>query len=139
MADRSTGLENVERALAELEEYAALPIANRRDKAGLIQGFEFTFELFWKLFMKLAPDAGIEARSPREALIAGAQLRLIDEAEQTHWTRMLLDRNQTSHTYNADLADEIIGRVVGIYLDCFRATMARTRAATSARLVPQPG
>ena len=111
MADRLRGLANVERALAELEGYAALPIANRRDKAGLIQGFEFTFELFWKLFVKLAPSAGIEAKSPREALMAGAQLRLIEPAEQSHWTQMLLDRTQTSHTYNADLAEEIVGRV----------------------------
>jgi len=129
MADRLTSLANVERALAELEAYAALPIANRRDKAGLIQGFEFTSELFWKLFMKLAPSAGIEAKSPREALMAGAQLRLIEPAEQSHWTQMLLDRNQTSHTYNADLAEVIVGRVLGAYLPCFRSTLARARAA----------
>ena len=127
MADRLIGLQNVARALDELEAYAALPIANRRDKAGLIQGFEFTFELFWKLFMKLAPDAGIEAKSPRESLMAGAQLRLIDDAEQSHWMQMLLDRNQTSHTYNADLADEILGRILTAYLPCFRATLARAR------------
>jgi nucleotidyltransferase substrate binding protein (TIGR01987 family) len=132
MPDRTTAIENVLRALAELEDYAALPIANRRDKAGLIQGFEFTFELFWKLFMKLGPAAGIQPTSPREALMAGAQLRLIEVAEQSDWTRMLLDRNQTSHTYNADLADEILGRILGAYLPCFRLTLARIRAANGA-------
>lgn len=67
MADVLTALANLERAFAELESYLALPIAHGRDKAGLIQGFEFTFELFWKTFQKLAPEAGLEASSPREA------------------------------------------------------------------------
>jgi len=67
MADPRQVLANLDRAMAELESYAALPIVHRRDKAGLIQAFEFTFELFWKTFQKLAPDAGLEAASPREA------------------------------------------------------------------------
>jgi nucleotidyltransferase substrate binding protein (TIGR01987 family) len=114
--------------MTELESYAALPIANRRDKAGLIQAFEFTFELFWKIFQKLAPDSGLEAASPREALLAGAKLHLIVDDERDAWSRMLTDRNLSSHTYNAQLADEIVERLLGTYLACFRATLERTRA-----------
>ena len=40
MADLPVALGNLERAFAELESYLALPIVNRRDKAGVIQGFE---------------------------------------------------------------------------------------------------
>lgn len=127
MADRSRALGNLERALAELESYAALPIVNRRDKAGLIQAFEFTFELFWKLFQKLAPDAGLEASSPREALIAAAKLHLISAEEREAWSKMLRDRNLSSHTYNASIADEIVERLLGSYLACFRSTIARAR------------
>jgi hypothetical protein len=53
MADHLQALQNLERAMGELETYAALPIVHRRDKAGLIQAFEFTFDLFWKTFQKL--------------------------------------------------------------------------------------
>ena len=77
MADHRQALQNLERAMGELESYAALPVVNRRDKAGLIQAFEFTFELFWRTFQKLAPE-GLEAPSPREALLAGVKLHLID-------------------------------------------------------------
>jgi Nucleotidyltransferase substrate binding protein like len=73
MADLALALANLERAFAEFESYLELPVTHQRDKAGLIQGFEFTFELFWKTFQKLAPDAGLEASSPREALMAGAR------------------------------------------------------------------
>lgn len=129
MADRTRAMENLERALGELEDYAAIPVVNRRDKAGLIQAFEFTFELFWKLFQKLAPDAGLEAASPREALIAGVKLHLIATEESGSWAQMLRDRNLSSHTYNAALADEIVQRLLADYLPCFRATIGRARTA----------
>jgi nucleotidyltransferase substrate binding protein (TIGR01987 family) len=132
MADRLPALNNLERAMAELESYAAMPIVNRRDKAGLIQAFEFTFELFWKTFQKLAPESGLEAASPREALIAGAKLHLITNDEADTWSQMLKDRNLSSHTYNAPLADEIVERLLGSYLACFRATLDRTKAIVAA-------
>lgn len=128
MADLERTLVNLERAFSELESYAALPIVHRRDKAGLIQAFEFTFELFWKLFQKLAPESGLEASSPREALIAGRSLHLIAEDESGAWALMLRDRNLASHTYNAALADEIVERLLGSYLPCFRSTIARVRS-----------
>ncbi len=115
--------------MAELESYVALPVVHRRDKAGLIQAFEFTFELFWRLFQKLAPDAGLEAASPREALIAGLKLHLIANEESEAWAQMLRDRNLSSHTYNAALADEIVGRLLGSYLACFRSSLERARGA----------
>jgi nucleotidyltransferase substrate binding protein (TIGR01987 family) len=121
-------LANVERALTELESYAALPVHNQRDKAGLIQGFEFTFEVFWKTFQKLAPDAGLEASSPREALMAGAKLHFISIQEAPHWSQMLRDRNLTSHTYNAGLADQILERLLRDYLPCFRTALARLQS-----------
>lgn len=129
MADLPAALSNLERAFSEFEGYLALPVTNQRDKAGLIQGFEFTFEIFWKTFQKLAPDAGLDASSPREALMAGAQLHLIAPEEASHWSQMLRDRNLTSHTYNASVADEILERLSKDYVVCFRASLARLRAS----------
>jgi nucleotidyltransferase substrate binding protein (TIGR01987 family) len=131
MADHLQSLQNLERAMGEMETYAALPIVNRRDKAGLIQAFEFTFELFWKTFQKLAPEAGLEAPSPREALLAGVKLRLITVDERDDWSQMLRDRNLTSHTYNASVADEILERLLDRYLPRFRATQTRLRQTMS--------
>lgn len=131
MADHRQALVNLDRAMAELESYAALPIVNRRDKAGLIQAFEFTFELFWKTFQKLAPEAGLEAASPREALAAGVKLHLIEIGESSDWAQMLRDRNLTSHTYNAAVADEILERLLAAYLPRFRVTHARVKTALS--------
>jgi nucleotidyltransferase substrate binding protein (TIGR01987 family) len=133
MADVASALANLERAFSELESYLALPVTSARDKAGLIQGFEFTFELFWKTFQKLAPDAGLEASSPREALMTGVSLHLIAAEESAHWSQMLRDRNLTSHTYNAGVADEIVERLVQHYAPCFRSALARLRAGGGQR------
>src|SRR6187399_3028301 len=123
MAELALALANLERAFAEFESYLVLPVTHQRDKAGLIQGFEFTFELFWKTFQKLAPDAGLEASSPREALMAGVRLHLLSASESPHWSQMLRDRSLTSHTYNRSVADEILERLVRDYVPCFRQTL----------------
>jgi nucleotidyltransferase substrate binding protein (TIGR01987 family) len=129
MADLAVALANLERAFGELESYLTLPVRHARDKAGLIQGFEFTFELFWKTFQKLAPDAGLDASSPREALAAAVNLHLITLDESPHWAQMLRDRNLTSHTYNANVADEILARLMNHYVSCFRSALQRLRAS----------
>jgi hypothetical protein len=61
-----------------------LPIANRHDKAVLIQGFEFTFELFWKTPRPAhtpAPHTGSAGRAPRERALGHHERR---RARQRH-------------------------------------------------------
>ncbi len=127
MADLKIAISNLDRAFAELESYLALPVVHQRDKAGLIQGFEFTFELFWKTFQKLAPDAGLDASSPRESLMAAARLHIIAPDEADYWAQMLRDRNLASHTYNENVADEIVERLIHCYSACFRSALERLK------------
>lgn len=133
MSDHSAALANLERAFGELESYLALPVQTKRDKAGIIQAFEFTFELFWKTFQKLAPEAGLEAASPREALQAGLKLHFIEAPDAGHWVQMLADRNLTSHLYREEVADQVFDRVCGAYVRCFRTALAQLRAEVATR------
>ncbi len=111
-----SAVENFGKALSKLQEFAAMPILNDRDRAGIIQAFEFTFEQCWKAFQQIAAAQGLTAASPRQSLQAAAQLRLIDTADEATWLEMLHDRNMTSHLYREELAIEIAGRVVARYL-----------------------
>jgi uncharacterized protein YutE (UPF0331/DUF86 family) len=52
---------------------------------------------------------------------------LIDDEERDAWSQMLRDRNLSSHTYNAALADEIVDRLLRSYLPCFRSTLVNIR------------
>lgn len=72
---------------------------------GIIQRFEFTFELFWKYLKCLLEAKGVEARYPKDVLSEAYMGKLI--SDEKIWLEMLRDRNLTSHTYNQDLSEEI--------------------------------
>lgn len=116
---------NLEQALTSLEEFLAEPIRTNRDRAGVIQAFEFTYELAWKIFQKIAQEEGLHAGTPRQAFASALQAGLIHPEEEATWVGMIRDRNLTSHTYNEGLAREIVQRVHTSYFPLLKATVAR--------------
>ena len=78
-------------------------------RAGVIQNFEFTYELCWK-FMKrwLEENLGspyVDGIPRKELFRLSAEHRLIDDVEI--WFAYQKARNVTSHTYQASVADEV--------------------------------
>ncbi|MCD6197533.1 MAG: nucleotidyltransferase substrate binding protein [Deltaproteobacteria bacterium] len=78
-------------------------------KAGVIQNFEFTYELCWK-FMKrwLKVNIGtayVEGVTRRELFRLSVENKLIKDVDQ--WMEYHDARNETSHTYDQDTADDI--------------------------------
>lgn len=78
-------------------------------RAGAIQTFEFTYELSWK-FIKRWLDINlgsvyVDGVSCRELFRIAAEHRLIDDVDA--WMVFHRGRNLTSHTYNAEIADEV--------------------------------
>ena len=84
------------------------------DKDGVIQRFEFTFELLWKCLKVILEDKGIICRSPKDCLKEAFKYELINDEEI--FLDMLNDRNKTSHLYDKDEADKIYQRVNNVYL-----------------------
>ena len=98
------------KALDRLYEILQRPLdADRANIDASIQRFEFCIELFWKALKRLLFDLGQEATYPKEILREAYQGHLIDDELQ--WLAMLADRNQTSHTYNEELADQIYEKI----------------------------
>jgi nucleotidyltransferase substrate binding protein (TIGR01987 family) len=107
--------------LQELEEdfskaYARLGEAVREDLGkgsividGVIQRFEFTFELAWKLLRAKLQYNGIMADTPRAAIKEAFKAGMI--ADGDGWIDMLEDRNRTSHIYNEMAARAIYDKV----------------------------
>lgn len=114
--------DNARRALAQLEAYCAWPIVNDRDKAGIIQAFEFTFECFWKAFQAAGTERGMDAIGPRPALKAAFQIGLIPADGEEAWLDMLDDRNESTHIYEQTVADAILKRIQETYLPILRRT-----------------
>lgn len=84
------------------------------EKQGLIQSFEFTWELAWNVMRDYLIYQGITpVRGAREAIREAYNKGLIDEGEE--WMETVESRNLSSHTYNEETAEAIIGQIINSY------------------------
>lgn len=81
-----------------LEEYSIL------ERAGLIQMFEFTFELSWKTLKDFLEAERYEVTSPKEVIRQAFQAGYIDDGGL--WLEALDSRNFLSHSYDEKRALE---------------------------------
>ena len=121
----NNALQNFRLAFASLEQFLTEPIRTNRDKAGVIQAFEFTYELAWKTFQKIAQEEGLRVATPRQAFSSALQAGYIPPDEEARWMNMMQDRNLTSYTYHESLATEIVERIRTIYFPTLKAAMNR--------------
>jgi len=109
---------NYKKALAKLGEVAGNGSADglsELEKEGMIQRFEYTFELAWKTLQDLLSWKGYQGIvGPNPVLQQALQDGYIVD-EQT-WRNMKKSRELTSHTYDDETADNIAqGIVKGYY------------------------
>lgn len=101
--------DNYTRALQTLTE--AIELAHERplsklEKQGLIQSFEFTHELGWKVLKDYLEDRGVSGLiGSKDATRSAFQNGLIEDGQA--WMDMIKARNLTSHTYNQEVAENI--------------------------------
>ena len=98
--------QNFERSYKLLEKYISKEDKNELEKAGVIQFFEMTFELSWKLLKDYLEDVGYKVNSPRETIKQSYQIELIDQGHV--WIDALMDRNLATHTYNDEMAEKML-------------------------------
>ncbi len=100
-----------DRALTTLQEIFETPYSIIvRDAA--IQRFEYCFEIGWKFLKEfLRSQEGIICNSPKSCFREAFKNGLLDESETILALQMTDDRNQTSHTYHEEIADEIFSRL----------------------------
>lgn len=77
-----------------------------QEKAGIIQAFEYCFELSWKLMKRLLEERGRIANSPRETFRMAALEGFIENPEI--WFEFIKKRNLTVHTYQEKEAEEVL-------------------------------
>ncbi len=98
-------------------------------QAGVIQHFEFTYELCWKFIKRwLQVNLGrseVEGVSRRELFRMGAEFRLIDDVDL--WMTFHAAKNQTSHSYNQITADEVFA-VAKVFFPYSRELLTRLQA-----------
>ena len=105
-------LERYQQALQRLDE-GLKNVVDELDKDGVIQRFEFTFELLWKTLKIYLEDQGRECTTPKDCLKQAFRYNLITDEQL--FLDMLEDRNKTSHIYNRAKAEEIFQNIKGKY------------------------
>lgn len=106
--------ENFEKSYQLLEKYSHQDIMTDLEKAGMIQLFEMTFELAWKVIKDYLEAQGFSIKSPREAIKQGFQIELLDNGHI--WMDALENRNLTTHTYDESLTNKILIKIIEEYL-----------------------
>lgn len=102
------------RALERLRRITELPQIGEIERDAVIQRFEFTFEAVWKAAQfHLLKVEGLDVASPKAAIRACREVGLLDEQEAMQALLMADDRNLTVHTYNEQLAEQILERIMG--------------------------
>lgn len=68
---------NYEKATSQLTEFIEKGELNKFELQGLIQCFEYTFELAWKTMKDYLEEEGFEVKSPRATIQTAFQTELI--------------------------------------------------------------
>jgi len=80
---------------------------------GIIQRFEYTFELSWKILKRFLEEYGMEKTdvlTNKQFFRMGFEKGLIDDPES--WFDYLRSRNLASHTYNETTAKKVFEAAV---------------------------
>lgn len=86
-------------------------------KEGLIQRFEYTHELAWKVMKDYAEYQGYtDIRGSRDAFRKAFEMGIITDKR---WMESIADRNLTSHNYDDETAEAIYEAVVNVYYPLF--------------------
>ena len=84
---------------------------------GLIQRFEYTHELAWKVMKDYAEYQGYtDVRGSRDAIRKALEMGLIDDRR---WMETIEDRNLTVHNYDNEIASEIYENIMKAYSPLF--------------------
>lgn len=93
------------KAFKKFEEFR-LNTNTEQEKAGVIQAYEYCFELVWKTMKRVLEERGKSAHSPREVIRLAALEGFIEDPEL--WFDFLKKRNITTHTYEESEIEKVL-------------------------------
>jgi nucleotidyltransferase substrate binding protein (TIGR01987 family) len=114
---------NLRKAFALLQEAVRTPDLNRLEREGLIQRFEYTFELAWKTLKDYLEGKGVEAPYPRDVIKEAFRSGLVTDGDV--WMEMLENRNVMSHTYDEKMFESVLSSVRERYFPVLDELMER--------------
>jgi nucleotidyltransferase substrate binding protein (TIGR01987 family) len=83
------------------------------EKEGMVQRFEYTFELTWKTLKDFLDAKNVDARYPREVIKKAFEYEIIEDGEV--WLEMLEQRNMMAHTYSEEIFTKAVQMICEKY------------------------
>lgn len=109
---------NFSRAFSLLREALELKPSelSQLEKEGIIQRFEYTFELAWKVLKDVMENDGIalDKISPKAVVRQAYSAKYLDNPDV--WLKMIGDRNLMSHTYDFSKFEAVINTLRELYM-----------------------
>jgi nucleotidyltransferase substrate binding protein (TIGR01987 family) len=115
--------DNFDRALDKLAQSLTADHLSELEKAGVIQYYEFTFELAWKTLKDYMEERGIDAKFPRDVIKEAFRYELIEDGEL--WLDMLQKRNLMAHTYDENMAETAFRLIRDRYVNALKQVRGR--------------
>jgi nucleotidyltransferase substrate binding protein (TIGR01987 family) len=110
---------NFDKALSQLTRFIEKNSLSELEQQGLIQSFEYNYELAWNTIKDFYEDQGESTiQGSRDAIRLAFKRGLIDNGET--WMKMIKSRTMTTHTYNKDTANEIVKEICNTYYNEFK-------------------
>ncbi len=111
-------LNHFTKALSQLTKFIEKGELNELEKQGLIQAFEYTYELAWNTLKDYLEAQGeTDIHGSRDTFRLAFRRGLIEDGDT--WMDMLKSRTLTTHTYNEEIAEQIATAVTHRYFPEF--------------------
>jgi nucleotidyltransferase substrate binding protein (TIGR01987 family) len=118
---------NFSKALSQLRKFIVKGDLNEFEEQGLIQAFEYTYELAWNSIKDYFETQGeTNINGSRDAFRLAFRRGIIENGEL--WMEMITSRILTSHTYNEDIAKQIASDITEKYYPQFEKLYCTLRS-----------
>lgn len=122
-----TTFESFFQSAESIEKFIDKGELNELEEQGLIQAFEYTFELAWNTLKDYFEAQGeTDIHGSRDAIRLAFRRGLVEDGET--WMDMIASRTLTSHTYNEEIAKKIAKSIQTLYYNEFVKLHARFEA-----------
>ena len=109
---------NYQKVLKQLQEFITKKNLSKLDEQGLIQSFEYTYELAWNTMKDFYESQGeSNLQGSRDVIRLAFKRGLIEDGQE--WMDMVDSRIQTVHSYDETIAKKVTQAIFKTYFDLF--------------------
>jgi nucleotidyltransferase substrate binding protein (TIGR01987 family) len=124
-------LENFRKALTQLDKACEKESYTDLERAGLVQMFEFTYELAWKTLKDMLFYEGFDVKTPRAVIRKSFEVEYLNESDAEALLDGIEKRNLLSHTYEEQTAAEAVRLIKDSYTPVLRRVFATLKRKQS--------